>query len=153
MMKHPSDMPTPRFELGGSDLWSNMLPVSSQRCPAYWKKAPITYSNEGKPQPRKYFHPISSVVMLTQSLLMYFLFWLAWYLYNHYLKSLSLTLNVCTSISGRMFCEATVLSLWIIIWLLLLFKSMVSNYLSGLHSQPITKLTIRPIHNPYSGLI
>ncbi|KAK2157882.1 hypothetical protein LSH36_183g02022 [Paralvinella palmiformis] len=26
MMKHPSDMPTPRFELGGSDLWSNMLP-------------------------------------------------------------------------------------------------------------------------------
>ena len=26
-MKHPSDMPTPRFEHGGSDLWSNTLPL------------------------------------------------------------------------------------------------------------------------------
>ena len=24
-MKQPSDMPTPRFEHGGSDLWSNTL--------------------------------------------------------------------------------------------------------------------------------
>jgi len=26
-MKQPLDMPTPRFELGGSDLWSNTLPL------------------------------------------------------------------------------------------------------------------------------
>ena len=25
--KQPSDMPTPRFEHGGSDLWSNTLPL------------------------------------------------------------------------------------------------------------------------------
>ncbi|KAK2141967.1 hypothetical protein LSH36_1010g00000 [Paralvinella palmiformis] len=28
-MKHPSDIPMPRFEL--SDMWSNALPVKSQR--------------------------------------------------------------------------------------------------------------------------
>ena len=26
-MKQPSDMPTPRFEHGGSDLWSDTLPL------------------------------------------------------------------------------------------------------------------------------
>ena len=26
-MKQPSDIPTPRFETGGSDLWSNTLPL------------------------------------------------------------------------------------------------------------------------------
>jgi len=26
-MKQPSDIPTPRFEHGGSDLWSNTLPL------------------------------------------------------------------------------------------------------------------------------
>ena len=34
-MKHPSDMPTPRFELGdtGSDMWSSALPTRPLRCP------------------------------------------------------------------------------------------------------------------------
>jgi len=33
--KHLSDMFMPRFELGGNDLWSNMLPITirPQRCP------------------------------------------------------------------------------------------------------------------------
>ena len=39
-MKHPSDMPTPRFELGGSDLWSNALPVGPQRHPGDGTKPP-----------------------------------------------------------------------------------------------------------------
>ena len=30
-MKHPSDMPTPRFELGDSDMWSNALPIRPRR--------------------------------------------------------------------------------------------------------------------------
>jgi len=29
--KHPSDMPMPRFEHGGSELWSNMLPLDQRR--------------------------------------------------------------------------------------------------------------------------
>jgi len=32
-MKHPSDMPTQRFKLGGSDLWSNTLPSRPWRRP------------------------------------------------------------------------------------------------------------------------
>jgi len=34
-MKQPSDMPTPRFESGGSDLWSNMLPLDHGGAPPY----------------------------------------------------------------------------------------------------------------------
>jgi len=33
-MKHPSDMPTPRFEhVCGSDLWSNLLPLDYRGAP------------------------------------------------------------------------------------------------------------------------
>ena len=36
-MKHPSDMPTHwDSNSGGSDLWSNTLPVRPQRCPSYF---------------------------------------------------------------------------------------------------------------------
>ena len=32
-MKRPSDMPTPRFAHGGSDLWSNTLPLNHGGAP------------------------------------------------------------------------------------------------------------------------
>ena len=32
-MKHPSDMPTPRFNLSDGDLWSNALPTRPWRHP------------------------------------------------------------------------------------------------------------------------
>ena len=31
-MKHPSNMPTPRFELGGSDLWSLITGNATTAC-------------------------------------------------------------------------------------------------------------------------
>ena len=32
-MNQPSDIPTPRFEHGGSDLWSNTLPLDHGGAP------------------------------------------------------------------------------------------------------------------------
>ena len=32
-MKQPSDIPTPRFDTGGSDLWSNTLPLDHGGAP------------------------------------------------------------------------------------------------------------------------